>query len=642
MLSPYIVTVITKEDAPYNVIPNAPIEIRARLANGTSGGLSLIFEDSQGLFPITQTGATADTNGQFVFYAAAAEYNAIYQSQTVPVDMGLTPSTLPAFLISDLSQAYEFATVAAYKAFTTAFPVGKKITIRDRDGGVFYIVSGTGAANTFNIIASDQVSQSADLGLNDKTTSKQFGMVWDGVTDDADAYESASNTMAVLNLQLNHPAGRAILGRNVTITGGINQVGSGGWTPFNSGTVLDHGAFTIFLVGNEPQFTRVLFEGASELSGTNVSCETADPENDQNVDARFIDCVFFRAFYSVAVNGRGMNFINCGFSLFRRCLKIDWPNPFTPPGLPEQSLEFGMRGYVFFDCRWHASNGAIIENKGYNNLNIHGVSISGYSDAECGIIDGSLNDFNIDINILYGLLPVFTIADGFKITNGKLTGTLSGVKATGDFDKGFANILSMGATGEIDNVIIDVACRDVKGSAFALAGTVGNLTIKGTYKDICKQNDVSIGGATRYLIQDFGATYNGVVKFEGQIDLPNFANNPTYLVDGLTDEEFYQGLVNLPDYIQVFGGNIRGRAGGISRHTYTGDGSDPQIIALPAACQYVIINGAQPNANQQKSGIAILPSAGGTGDVILTDNKTLSVSDDFNALNDVFIYIVHY
>lgn len=136
-LSPYIVTVITKQDAPYNVVPNAPIEIRERLSNGSSGSLSLIYEDQLATIPITQIGATADTNGQFVFYAVAAEYNAVYQSQTVPVDMGLTTSTLQApldlALISDLSQAYEFDTTIDFQNSAVAFPIGKRITIKERE-----------------------------------------------------------------------------------------------------------------------------------------------------------------------------------------------------------------------------------------------------------------------------------------------------------------------------------------------------------------------------------------------------------------------------------------------------------------------------------------------------------------------------
>ena len=45
-------------------------------------------------------------------------------------------------LINDLSQTYNFATEAAYKAFTTAFPVGKKIYLEDRDSE-FLVISGT-------------------------------------------------------------------------------------------------------------------------------------------------------------------------------------------------------------------------------------------------------------------------------------------------------------------------------------------------------------------------------------------------------------------------------------------------------------------------------------------------------------------
>ena len=178
-LAPYKVTVITKEDNPYNVIPNAPIEIRERLANGTSGGLSLIYSDSEGTAPITQTGATADANGEFVFYAEAAEYNAIYQAKVVPVDVGLTPSTLPAVLINDLSQAYEFPTVAAYKAFTTEFPVGKVIYISEREAE-FNIISGTGTGNDRNVLASDQVSQSANLKTGRNAIALQWGAKADG------------------------------------------------------------------------------------------------------------------------------------------------------------------------------------------------------------------------------------------------------------------------------------------------------------------------------------------------------------------------------------------------------------------------------------------------------------------------------
>ena len=129
-LAPYIVTVITKQDAPFNVVPNAPIEIRSRLSNGTSGGLSLIYSDQAGASPITQAGATADSNGQFVFYAEASEYNAVYQSQTVPVDMGLTPSTLPTALINDISLTYDFENNTLMANSALIFPLKKKLATK--------------------------------------------------------------------------------------------------------------------------------------------------------------------------------------------------------------------------------------------------------------------------------------------------------------------------------------------------------------------------------------------------------------------------------------------------------------------------------------------------------------------------------
>ena len=152
MLSPYTVTIYTKQDNPYNVIPDAPIEIRERLANGTSGSLSIIYSDQEGLIPITQTGAKADSNGQFTFYAEAAQYNAIYESQTVPVDVGLTADTLPSTIINNLSLPYVFDNVADMVASVIVFPAEKPL-----------LVSGTGTLYIVTSGASDDTENSPDL-----------------------------------------------------------------------------------------------------------------------------------------------------------------------------------------------------------------------------------------------------------------------------------------------------------------------------------------------------------------------------------------------------------------------------------------------------------------------------------------------
>lgn len=68
-------------------------------------------------------------------------------------------------LINDLSQTYNFNSVAEYKAFTKELPAGKRVYLADRDAD-FTVIIGTGSANTFNIIASDNVSQSISLILD--------------------------------------------------------------------------------------------------------------------------------------------------------------------------------------------------------------------------------------------------------------------------------------------------------------------------------------------------------------------------------------------------------------------------------------------------------------------------------------------
>ena len=86
-------------------------------------------------------------------------------------------------LINDLSQTYDFpGGVAEYKSFTTEFPVGKRIYLADRDA-YFLVISGTGTANTHNIIASDEVNQSVTLDTGNIVNINQLGLggVDDGV-----------------------------------------------------------------------------------------------------------------------------------------------------------------------------------------------------------------------------------------------------------------------------------------------------------------------------------------------------------------------------------------------------------------------------------------------------------------------------
>tara|TARA_R110002033_G_scaffold159384_1_gene195660 strand:+ start:2172 stop:4646 length:2475 start_codon:yes stop_codon:yes gene_type:complete len=173
MLSPYTVTIYTKQDNPFNVIPDAPIEIRERLSNGTSGSLSIIYSDQEGLIPITQTGAKADSNGQFTFYAEAAQYNAVYESQTVPVDTGLTADTLPSAIINNLSIPHVFGDIDDYKSSTTSLPDGKQVKILSR-GATFTKISGVLAANSHNIVANNTLLESIELNIGKDVVISQW------------------------------------------------------------------------------------------------------------------------------------------------------------------------------------------------------------------------------------------------------------------------------------------------------------------------------------------------------------------------------------------------------------------------------------------------------------------------------------
>lgn len=160
-----------------------------------SSGAKLFFFETDGVTPkntfsdqlSTPTPNTdpviADSNGVFGDIYITGEYKVTLQNKNGSQIFGLAAveelatGNLDTTLINDLSQAYEFPTVAAYKAFATAFPVGKVIHLLDRGAG-FTVIAGTGTADEFGIIASSQVNQSIDITIKNNTVScSQFGAV---------------------------------------------------------------------------------------------------------------------------------------------------------------------------------------------------------------------------------------------------------------------------------------------------------------------------------------------------------------------------------------------------------------------------------------------------------------------------------
>jgi|GEM_PF-5089937 len=123
-------------------------------------------------------------------FPTAAEADANDTTNAIKVADNI--NSLNVSIINDLSQAYEFATVVEYKAFTTAFPVGKVVHILERNAK-FTVISGTGTANTFNIIASDEVLQSVDLILTNPINVLHFGADLTGTIDSYGAIAAAAD-----------------------------------------------------------------------------------------------------------------------------------------------------------------------------------------------------------------------------------------------------------------------------------------------------------------------------------------------------------------------------------------------------------------------------------------------------------------
>ena len=148
--------------------------------------LADIYSDAAGANPINQDGISNKSNsiGEVVFYIDSGSY---YIKVNGKVDYFSTLLSSGA-LINDLSLPYVFDTVAEYKAFSKAFPVGKVIKLLDR-GANFAVISGTGTANNSNIIASTAVSQSIDLITGDKSIASEWGVVDSLVIDSSATYQ---------------------------------------------------------------------------------------------------------------------------------------------------------------------------------------------------------------------------------------------------------------------------------------------------------------------------------------------------------------------------------------------------------------------------------------------------------------------
>ena len=102
-------------------------------------------------------------------------------------------------LINDLSQDYEFATVALMVGSSIQFPAGKSIRVKENTG-TYIVLAGTGTGNGLNIKASTSVSQSFSLKRNDDGNINLIdaGIIYDGPagTDQKAAIETIASSMS--------------------------------------------------------------------------------------------------------------------------------------------------------------------------------------------------------------------------------------------------------------------------------------------------------------------------------------------------------------------------------------------------------------------------------------------------------------
>ncbi len=149
--------------------------------------LNVIQEDGT-VAPVTQpfllsTGGVPVYNGNPVRLDVTGNYSIkilsklgaqVYYIENVFEGEPVTEATLPALLISDISQAYDVNSLAEMEAITDLMPVGKVINVININAK-YKVLSGVGTVNGFNIRASDTLSQSYDLVVTDKLPLSHIG-----------------------------------------------------------------------------------------------------------------------------------------------------------------------------------------------------------------------------------------------------------------------------------------------------------------------------------------------------------------------------------------------------------------------------------------------------------------------------------
>lgn len=148
----------------------------------------------------------------------------IFEGQPVTVEElpGLTDTTIypivETYIINDLSQAYEFATLDDAVTSTISFPPGKVINIKERTtgngGGAMWdvVLASSVTPNTFNIVQCTGAPTLALVLRLDEIKVEQWGAIGDNA--------SGSGTD-------NTPVFNAVMEHLISVSGGVAEIGEG-------------------------------------------------------------------------------------------------------------------------------------------------------------------------------------------------------------------------------------------------------------------------------------------------------------------------------------------------------------------------------------------------------------------------------
>lgn len=526
---------------------------------------------------------------------------------------------------------------------------GQVFMVEERANALFEAKTGL-TANGFDILQSlTDGSIQYELRLNNYIFLSQLGAMfdWNGTTgtDNTEVVRRAHALRESTGLEVVTPPGIGRITDTITASGNsFAFIGN-----IQNNTFEDESMFIFNPSGSQtvmfeclqpsPVFRDVGFNSDDRFAGYDlVSLSNVDIENKQDVDATFERCLFVNYENAVSMLGRGCRFISCEFSSGRNALKIDWPNPFSPPGLPEQSLYMGMRGYTFEDCDIHASNGYAIVNTGYNADNANNIHfVGGNFDSSVGVLEGSARDSVFSgINITQGEIEIFDVGTG-KLENVVVDGcNFMGMNPSSGLARGLNGVVVALAGSTIRNVSFNgVNLAEVDRTCFFMAGDVDGFSVTGgTTSRFMLDNQAS--AADRRWIDISSATSVKNVHLSGvTLDNDAWANNPTELIktaSGNLDNIRVGTVVWDDSIIALLPEDLKGTSYNIHTFAYAGDGADPNTVYSGNRTIQSATISWRSGGSPTRTCTTATGSGSGSDEVRLNpaDDKSLIVTGDFN------------